>query len=302
MDNFFNKLNNVMGKKHCFSIVILILVTCVALTSVYVGFFAKKTPNDVLSQTSDVTINEDDGTIEIMDSSGVTTIPKYNIPISTYDSNGFVISDGIIDYTLSTTAMGIDVSSYQGEIDWAAVKEAGVDFAIIRCGYRGATQGKLNEDKYFQTNIQGAIDNGIKVGVYFFSQATTEAEAEEEAVFVLDLIRQYNITYPVVFDWEHVSYEDARIESVTGEETGLFANTFCKKIEKAGYQAMIYMNKYMAYNWYDLETISDYPIWIAEYEESSSFYYDFSIWQYTESGSVDGIDGNVDINIAMKPY
>lgn len=302
MDNFMNKLNSLIWKKNYFSIIIFALVICVGFTAIYVSFFAKKTPNDVLIQTSDITINDDDGTIEIMDATGVMTIPKYDIAISTYLADAFSLTDGIMDYSSATTEIGIDVSAYQGEIDWAAVKEAGVDFAIIRLGYRGATQGKLNEDKYFQTNMESAIANDIKVGVYFFSQAITEDEAEEEATFVLNLIRNYDISYPIVFDWEHVSYDDARIENVTGSETTAFANVFCNKIEKAGYDAMIYMNKYMAYQWYDLEAINDYPIWIAEYEDTSSFYYDFEIWQYTESGTIDGIDTAVDINIAMKTY
>ncbi|MFI3324642.1 MAG: glycoside hydrolase family 25 protein [Clostridia bacterium] len=301
MDNIFNKINSYISKKNIFTIIVIVLVACVSFTSLYVSFGTKKTTTDVLVPDEDVTIN-DDGTIEVLGSNGTTVIPNFDIPISTYSTDEFYLTDGVMNYTGGSSSIVIDVSTYQGEIDWATVKETGIDCAIIRCGYRGAVRGSLVEDSMYQTNIQGAIDNGIKVGVYFFSQATTEDEAEEEATFVLSLISQYNIDLPIVFDWEHVNYEDSRIASVTGDETSLFAVTFCKKIEKAGYDAMIYMNKDLAYNWYDLELVSDYPIWIAEYEETSYFYYDFEMWQYTDSGSVNGIDGKVDINISMKVY
>ncbi len=232
--------------------------------------------------------------------SGEMVIPRYDYPVNTRDREDFKNVNGVITYE-GESSFGIDVSEYQGDIDWEKVKEAGVEFAFIRVGYRGYSTGSLNLDNQFLANIKGAIENDIKVGVYFFSQAIDAKEGEEEATFVLEQINSYknDIDYPVVFDWERVDAENTRTEKSDGDTITEAANAFCKKIEMAGYDPMVYLNKSMGYGFYNLSALDGYPLWIAEYEKAPSFYYNFDVWQYTASGSVDGIEGDVDINMSF---
>ena len=193
---------------------------------------------------------------------------------------------------------GVDVSSYQGDIDWARVKADGVDFAILRVGGRGYTEGGLYADTKFEQNLQGALDAGLEVGVYFFSQAITVEEAEEEARFVLDKIRGYALTGPVVFDWEALGKSEARTYGLDTDTLCRCALAFCELVEEAGYTPMIYLTSYAGYVKYDLSRVMDYPFWFAEYDKAApTFYYHFQMWQYTSKGSVDGIQGNVDMNL-----
>ena len=148
----------------------------------------------------------------------------------------------------------------------------------------------------------GAMDAGLDVGVYFFSQATTAQEAQEEAQFLLQLLEEFPaFDGPVVFDWENIDYDTARTDGVDSNTVTAAANAFCQEVEQAGYQPMIYFNRYIAYLHYNLEDVAQYPFWIAEYGSSPNFRYDFQIWQYTDSGTVDGIQGPVDMNIGFRP-
>ena len=156
------------------------------------------------------------------------------------------------------------------------------------------------EDKQFWANIQGALDAGLQVGVYFFSQATSAQEAREEARFVLDTIQGYDVTGPVVFDWENIGNDSARTDGMTSSQVTAAANAFCQMVEEAGYRPMIYFNQYIGYLLYDLDQVVQYPFWLAEYNAVPSFYYDFEMWQYTSSGSVSGISGKVDRNVWMQ--
>ena len=194
------------------------------------------------------------------------------------------------------------MSDYQGEIDWETVKESGIDFAMIRAGYRGATRGSLYEDESFERNYEGATNAGIQVGVYFFSQATSVAEAEEEASYVLGLLQGKDLAYPVVFDWEFTEVEGSRTTSATGEQITSYASAFCKKISKAGYTAGVYFNRSLGYNYYNLEELRDFDFWLAEYQNIPAFYYDFKLWQYSDNAQVQGISTPVDINISFKKY
>ncbi len=206
----------------------------------------------------------------------------------TYMENGQVI-----------TRKGIDVSKHNGEIDWGKVAADGVEFAFIRVGIRGYGSGKLVEDEGFEENVESALANGIKVGVYFFSQATTVEEAVEEAEFVKQIIAPYKIECPVVLDVEKVADSEARMNKISVEERTQVTKTFCEEIEKAGYKPMIYYNMEMAALMLDLEQLEDYDKWFAYYNKDIYFPYDFKIWQYTDKGSVDGIEGDVDLNIAF---
>ena len=143
------------------------------------------------------------------------------------------------------------------------------------------------------------MDAGRETGVYFFSQAVTVEEAREEAQFLLDMLKDFDFNGPVVFDWENIDYDTARTDGVGSAMVTAMANAFCQEVESAGYQPMIYFNRYIAYLIYELGGVADYPFWIAEYGETPEFYYDYQIWQYTDSGKVDGISGPVDMNIRL---
>lgn len=198
-----------------------------------------------------------------------------------------------------TGKFGIDVSEFQGEeIDWQQVKSAGVEFVILRLGYRAyGENGELVLDAMYEKNVRDALDAGLEVGVYFFSQAITSGEAEEEAQFVLDHVRPYEITGPVVFDTEEIKWDTARAEGNTPEEYTQFCRIFCDRIKEAGYDPMIYCNlKWMAFK-LDMEQLAGYDFWYADYYDVPQCPYDYEMWQYSETGVVPGINGNVDLNL-----
>lgn len=231
------------------------------------------------------------------------------VPGNSYISDGFVaveLEDGScrMTYQYEDYTLGVDVSTYQKNIDWEQVAASGIEFAIIRVGYRGYTAGGLYEDAYFKQNIEGALAAGLDVGVYFFSQAVTVTEAVEEAEYVIEMIRQYDITYPVIFDWERVSTSDSRTKDTGEEVVTACAAAFCEVVEAAGYIPMYYASPSKAYQM-DLEYLTDYPFWLAHYTTNmapTSYRYYFDMWQYTSSGSVPGISGNVDMNICMTRW
>lgn len=198
--------------------------------------------------------------------------------------------------------IGIDVSSHQKEIDWKKVKAAGVEFAIIRVGLRGYGTGALVVDEYFHTNIKAALNAGIKVGVYIFSQAITPEEAIEEAELVLKEIKGYKITFPVVYDPEDISGDTARTDDLNGEQLTEHCIAFCETVKEAGYTPMIYVNKRWALTRLDMTRLTDYDIWLATYVEEPNYPYQFTMWQYSSSGKVNGISGNVDLNISFVDY
>ena len=192
---------------------------------------------------------------------------------------------------------GIDVSRWQYDIDWEKVAGAGAEFAMIRIGYRGYESGLINPDKYAQQNLDGAAAAGLKVGVYFFSQALTREEAEEEAYYVLDMIKDREITMPVVFDWERNRDEGSRSANMDRRTLTDCALTFLETIETAGYDAMIYFNPFMSRNLLYLQELTDYDFWLASYTDRMDFPYKVKMWQYTESGTIPGIDTPCDFNV-----
>lgn len=228
-----------------------------------------------------------------------------DVPVNQYDPEGFYLDEqGRVRYQKDgrEAKAGIDVSFYQGEIDWQAVAADGVEFAIIRLGYRGYTEGGLRLDSRFAENIQGALDAGLEVGVYFFSQAITPQEAEEEAAFVAEALEPYEITYPVVFDWEFITPRgQARTDTMEGEQLTETALAFCNAVSQEGYTPMVYFNQEMGYFTYDLAKLKEVPFWLAEYDTKPDFYYHFDLWQYTHTGTVAGIEGSVDWNLDFQP-
>lgn len=224
---------------------------------------------------------------------------------NTYDPDSFMADgDGVMHYYVDgerASRKGIDVSRYQDKIDWEKVAEDEVDYAFIRLGIRGYTEGEILEDETFERNINGALKNDIDVGVYFFTQAMSEEEAEEEAGFVIDSIAPYKVTYPVVIDVEAVTSTNARGNDLTSEERTKYCIAFCEKIKEAGYTPMIYGNLKTFMLLLNMEELEAYDKWFAYYDEAYYFPYDFKIWQYTNKGKVAGIKGDVDLNISFEP-
>ena len=207
-------------------------------------------------------------------------------------------SDGSL-VTGSNGTVGIDVSKWNGKIDWNAVKNSGISYVIIRCGYRGSAQGSLIEDPKFETNIKGATAAGLKVGVYFFSQAVDETEAVEEASMVLDQIRNYKISYPVFLDVEASGGRADKIDKATRTAV---CKAFCQTIQNSGYTAGIYANKTWLESKIDTGSLSAYKIWLAQYAAKPTYKGRYDLWQYRSTGSVSGISGNVDFNISYLGY
>ncbi|MBR1701049.1 MAG: glycoside hydrolase family 25 protein [Lachnospiraceae bacterium] len=197
------------------------------------------------------------------------------------------------------TKAGIDVSKWNGDIDWDRAKTAGVQFAIVRAGYRGSSTGSLVQDICFEANMKGAASAGVPVGVYFFTQATNEVEAVEEASAVLEWIKEYEITYPVFIDTEGAG-GNGRADGLDIDTRTLVCDAFCRTIRNGGYQAGVYASR----NWYDhnLQTrrLEDYYIWLAEYRSVPLYQGYYRMWQYSSKGHVDGIEGNVDMNIMYE--
>lgn len=200
-------------------------------------------------------------------------------------------------------AYGIDVSEHQREIDWEAAAADGIDFVLIRAGYRGYSQGGLFEDAWFRANIEGARAAGLDVGIYFFSQAVNTQEAVEEAEFLLELLGDYPgvVTLPVFYDWETIGVEEARTDEVDGATLTDCAEAFCQTIEQAGYKAGIYFYRNLGYYSYELGRLSQYSFWAATLGQTPDFYYEHSFWQYSVTGSVDGIEGEVDMDMMFTP-
>ena len=195
-----------------------------------------------------------------------------------------------------STRVGIDVSKWNGDIDWDKVRSAGVEFAIIRAGYRGSVTGSLVEDPRFEANMKGAAASGMPVGVYFFTQAVNEVEAVEEASAVLRLVREYKLEYPIFIDTEGAG--GGRADGLDVETRTLVCEAFCRTIENAGYRSGVYGSR----NWYNTklytDRLEDYCIWLAEYRSAPVYQGYYQMWQYTSKGKIDGIKGNVDMDIS----
>lgn len=208
----------------------------------------------------------------------------------------------INDDGTSTSHMGIDVSTFQKEIDWQQVKDSGIEFAIIRCGFRGyGSEGKLVEDSMFRQHIEGATAVGIEVGIYFFTQAVTEDEAREEAEFLLDIVKDYKYSGPIVIDIEPATSQ-WRTYGLSGEQITSNVIAFCERIKEAGQTPMIYSGIKYFIRVMDYERLEPYSKWYAYYNDPLYFPYEISIWQYSMSGTVPGIGGDVDLDIIFEKW
>ncbi len=222
-----------------------------------------------------------------------------NLNLHNYDWSLITKEDGVTYYP--ETYQGVDVSSYSRDIDWYKVKESGIHFAMVRVGYRGYTQGSLNVDDYFHQNAQGCNDAGVKLGAYFFSQAINVPEAIEEASFVISLLKDYKVDYPVCFDMEEFN-ANARANNLSKEEVTKITIAFCNTIKEAGYTPMIYANSHWIFSKLDLEQVKDIDKWYAQYASEPYYPYEMAMWQYSENGSVPGIENAADRNISFIDY
>lgn len=225
-----------------------------------------------------------------------TTAVPSPIPENPYSVGDFAYENGYLTCTAGNTALGVDVSSHQGEIDWQQVADAGMEFAMIRIGYRGYTSGGIYEDECARVNLPEAKNAGLEVGVYFYSQALTADEAAQEAAFCISFLEDFQIDMPVVFDWEYVSGE-ARTGSMDRSTLMECVESFCGAIEEAGYQPMVYFNPSIGETLLDLEQLQHYPWWLAMYTDQMDYPYAVDMWQYTHKGNVPGITGDTDINL-----
>ena len=227
-----------------------------------------------------------------------------------YDKNGTAVTGEQViqgvkytfngDGSLNTgTVMGIDISKHNGNIDWNAVKNSGVQYVILRCGYRGSASGVLVEDQKFKSNIQGATAAGLKVGIYFFSQAVNEVEAVEEASMTLSLIKKYRITYPVYIDVESAN---GRADGISKAARTSVINAFCQTIRNSGYTPGLYANKNWLTEKINTGALGGCKIWLAQYVAAPTYGGRYEMWQYSSRGSIAGIKGNVDLNISYMSY
>ena len=253
----------------------------------------------------------DEGTSILFDDPtyGEIWLPAFtNVPRHTYDYSGLVLENGRYTYSEEENVVsrtGIDVSYHQGDIDWNKVAADGIDFAILRVGYRGYESGLLNLDQKFHSYIKGALNAGLDVGVYFYSQAVSAEEAIEEANFVMEQIHGYDVKFPVVFDWEITESETSRTNNIAVHTVTECAAAFCDTISDGGYVPMLYGSRKFALMKLDMSRLGNVDFWFAEYKDGHnepSYPYDFQIWQYASDGKVNGVNGDVDLNICFANY
>ena len=272
------------------ALILVIVILAALAAALVIGLLSKKEPEDPHK-----------GQVYIYDGfDWIWMTPLEGVPANELTEEFFSSSSGRIEYTGSDydVLRGVDVSEHQLDIDWKQVAASGVDYAYIRVGWRGYTEGGLFEDVYFERNIQGALDAGLHVGVYMFSQAVTVQEAIEEADFVLERIGKYNVTLPVVFDWEKIETAEARSHGLTMELRTDCARAFCETVKSAGYVPCVYFNRNLGYYGYDLTRLTDYEFGFSLPESGfPNFYYACDMWQYSFTETVPGIAEPTDMNL-----
>lgn len=230
-------------------------------------------------------------------------IPEEIIEVETgIDYTKIINNDGKYSYEDDeyTSLFGIDIAEFQDEIDWNKVKDEKIDFIYIRIGRRGATEGQLYFDTEFENYYKGALTTGAKIGVYFFSQAINEVEIKEEVKFIVDNIKDKKIDLPIGYDCEDVWFldDEPRTANLTKEDYTNLAKCFLKECNKQGYESILYTYPYWAENNINMEELTDYPLWFAHYDvDEPNCEYPIYIWQYSETGKINGISKEVDMNI-----
>jgi GH25 family lysozyme M1 (1,4-beta-N-acetylmuramidase) len=227
------------------------------------------------------------------------------LPKHDYDFTKLVCQSNLMKYYVDgkqTSYVGVDISKYQDYVDFVKLKKAGINFVMIRVGARGYGSGQLVLDDCFSDNIKRASDAGLQIGVYFSSQAVTEDEAVEEANMVLENIAGYNVDYPVAFDMEFVTNDDARIDSLTRAEKTSIAKAFLDTVSQAGYNTIIYGDKEWLVKEIDMSKLTAYDVWLSQMEDVPDYPYKFTMWQYKDDAVIDGIAGYANLNISFVDY
>jgi len=227
------------------------------------------------------------------------------LPRHEYDFTQLVCQSDLMKYYQDgrqVSFVGVDISKAEGYVDFNKLKKAGVDFVMLRVGARGYSSGQLVIDEYFSDNIKRATDAKLEIGLYFFSQAITEAEAIEEALVVLQQLEGYTVNYPIAFDMEYIDNDTCRVESLGRAEKTTIAKAFLDTIRFGGYEPMLYGDKYWLIKQVDLSKLTGYDIWLSQLEDVPDYPYRFSMWQYNRQGSIDGIVGNASLNISFIDY
>ena len=224
------------------------------------------------------------------------------IPYTDYDFSKLKKENNHYEYEDDNyqSMFGIDVSAHQDIINWKKAKEDGVEFVYIRLGYRGASEGVLHTDVEFENNYKRAVENDIKVGIYWYSQPIDTYEVKQEVRYVLDVLDGRPLDLPIVYDLEETEFYDgtiSRLHDTTKQERTAMAETFCSEMTNLGYDCMIYTNLYWTEHYYDLSKLADYPIWIADYHDTPTYDKSFRMWQYTDAGAVPGIQHPVDFDV-----
>lgn len=226
---------------------------------------------------------------------------------NTYDFTKIEEKAGLMRYMENGKKIsyaGVDVSKQTGSVDFAGLKAAGVDYVMIRLGGRGYSTGQITLDENFMENIEGAIAEGLDVGIYFYSQAINQDEAVEEAEFVIQNLEPYkeNVKYPVAFDMEFVVNDDARIDGLSREDRTTIATSFLESVKAAGYVPMIYGDKEWLIKEIDLAKLQAYDVWLAQEADIPDYPYQFAMWQYSSMGEVNGIKGDANLSICFIGY
>ena len=269
----------------------------------------------MLRPLAEYEVPEDGVTVSVSDEISYTVLDEISFLIRSEDEVDAKVEDTAVNgaeldadgtetnkrLSDGATVFGIDVSKWNKDIDWQKVKAAGVEFAIIRCGYRGSKTGALVEDPYFEKNIKGATDAGVRVGIYFFTQAVTPVEAVEEASMVLMLSKQHKISYPLFIDTEGAG-GNGRADGLDKETRTAVCKAFCETIENAGYTAGVYASKSWLLNNLDTGQLSAYSTWLAQYSSQPTYEGEYDMWQYTSAGKIDGISTLVDYNVSYMDY
>ena len=229
----------------------------------------------------------------------IPTIPPERNPYDKFDfqynRHNYLLLQNVKSYA------GVDVSAFQGKVDWKKVKQSGIDFAIIRLGYRGYESGKLVEDEYAKINLKNAKEAGLRIGAYFFSQALNIKETDQEIQFMLKILGDTRLDMPIVLDWE-IPANTARTRNMDARTLTDIQRHFCGFMRDKGYQPMIYFNWHQSEHLYVLHELEDYPFWLALYQDRMTYPWKVEMWQYTDKGKVPGIAGNVDLNVYMPDY
>ena len=291
---------------------LLLSAVCVLMALLLFAACGKKTEEEAQPEPTaeaeaepEATADPHEGMVEAGDGEGGTiwVYAAENLEEFPLDRSLFSVTDGNASYAGDgwTLRRGIDVSEHQNDIDWIAVRESGVEFALIRCGWRGYGGGSLNEDVTFRTNAEAAAAAGIEVGAYFFSQATSVMEAAEEAVFTAKILDGLQLDLPVYFDWENIGTEPARTDDTDAHTVTMAALEFCRLLATEGYDTGIYTYIPNVYYRYELDNLQGIDIWMGDPGNAPEFVYDHHIWQYSFTGSVPGIEGDVDLNVMYIP-